>query len=138
MQMHTRKSSVLNNISGQFFAVAAAIWAAIILILTLTPGEYVPSTTLFSYDKLGHGGIFFIEALLLMYSFYKTGSLSIKASMWWGFGLTILYGIIIEFIQDLIPGRGMDILDALANSTGSFLAILVFYVLNRKKNIESM
>jgi VanZ family protein len=138
MQKHTRKLSVLNNISGKFFTVSSAIWAAIILILTLTPGEYVPSTTLFSYDKLGHGGIFFIQALLLMYSFYKAGSLSMKGSMWWGFGLTILYGLVIEFIQNLIPGRGMDVIDALANTSGSFLAIVVFYILNRKKNTESM
>jgi VanZ family protein len=139
MQRLTEKLSVLDQISGKVYAVLAVLWAAIILVLTLTPGEYVPSTTLFSYDKLGHGGIFCIQAILLMYTFFRLGkNFNIKSAMWWGFFIAIGYGLIIEFVQNLIPGRGMEIFDALANSAGSFLALITFYLLNRKKFTKSM
>ncbi len=58
--------------------------------------------------------------------------------MWIGFILAVLYGIVIEFIQDLIPDRAMELFDALANTVGSFLALLLFKALNSKKNTESM
>jgi VanZ family protein len=107
-------------------------------VLTLTPGKYVPSTTLFSYDKLGHAGIFCIQAFLLMQAFYRTGRYSRQQSMWSGFGMAVLYGLAIEFIQNLIPDRGMELFDALANTAGSFLALILFILLNRKKNTESV
>ncbi len=116
----------------------ASIWAVIILVLTLTPGKYVPSTTLFSYDKLGHAGIFCIQALLLMFAINQSERYTEKQARWAGFGIAVIYGLIIEFIQNLIPGRGMEMLDAVANTTGSFLALGLFIILNRKKNTESM
>ena len=129
---------MLNRLGTRFFVISAILWAGIILVLTLTPGKYVPNATLFSYDKLGHSGIFCIQALLLMFAFYRSGKYSLNKSMWTGFILAVLYGIVIEFIQDLIPDRAMELFDALANTVGSFLALLLFKALNPKKNTESM
>lgn len=138
MPQLTRMLSVVNRFSSTFYAVTASLWAGIILVLTLTPGKYVPSTTLFSYDKLGHAGIFCIQALLLMLAFYRSGRFTRKKAMWSGFVIAIVYGLAIEFIQNLIPDRGMELLDALANTAGSFLALLLFIVLIPKKNTESL
>jgi VanZ family protein len=43
-----------------------------------------------------------------------------------------IYGLLIEGIQNFIPGRSMDWVDAVANVAGSFLAIGVFYLLNKQ------
>ncbi len=129
---------MLNRFSSTFYTVSAVIWAGIILVLTLTPGKYVPNTTLFSYDKLGHAGIFCILAVLLMFAFYRSGKHSRTWSMWTGFGLAVVYGLGIEFMQNLIPDRGMELFDALANTVGSFLALILFILVNRKKNTESV
>ena len=114
-----------------FFLIVCIAWALLILVLTLTPGKYVPSYTLFSYDKLGHAGIFCIQAILLMLTFHHYSHLSFKRSVIYGMGLSILYGFIIEGIQDLIPDRSMDMYDAIANIAGSFLAPFVFYLVNK-------
>lgn len=118
--------------------VACIAWAVLILILTLTPGEYVPSYSLFSYDKLGHAGIFCIQAILLMYTFcvsygWKTGRAVIT-----GMIIAIIYGFIIEGVQGLIPGRSMDIYDAIANIAGSFLAPVAFYLMNKVLRIKNI
>lgn len=47
--------------------------------------------------------------------------------------ISIGYGMAIELTQDLIPDRSMEWYDALANTTGSFLGLIMFYIVNRKK-----
>jgi VanZ family protein len=122
----------------KFFLIASVAWAVLILILTLTPGKYVPSYSLFSYDKLGHAGIFCIQAVLLMLTLRHHYEWKIKNSILISMAVTIVYGFIIEAIQGLIPDRSMDIYDAIANITGSFLAPLVFYLVNKVIHINNI
>lgn len=133
-----RKSSVDRKTRHRLLAILACTWAVIIMILTLTPGKYVPSYTLFSYDKLGHTGIFCIQALLIMFTMsFSEKNYSLKRILLTGSLVAIVYGFMIELIQGFIPDRSMDIFDALANISGSFLALLLFYLLNRKKTAKS-
>jgi len=120
----------VDRIPKPLILIACIGWALLILILTLTPGEYVPSYSLFSYDKLGHAGIFCIQAVLLIATFTIYGRNS-TSSIISGMVISIVYGFIIEGIQGLIPGRSMDMYDALANIAGSFFAPVVFYVLKK-------
>jgi hypothetical protein len=127
----------VNNKYFRLFILVSCIgWALIILILTLTPGEYVPSYSLFSYDKLGHAGIFCIQAVFLMLTFLYVSGWKIRRSVILGMVISIIYGFIIEGIQDFIPGRKMDYYDAAANIVGSFFAPVVFYLLNKVIRIK--
>ncbi len=108
------------------------LWAVLILVLTLTPGASVPDYKLFSYDKLGHLAIFSILAFLMSSGIYaKNGQMSKSIQL--SLLPVIIYGMLIEIIQDYIPGRSMELLDLLANSSGSILGISLFYI-SIKKN----
>ena len=48
-------------------------------------------------------------------------------------GASVIYGIIIEILQGVLTqNRQADVYDALANSAGAFLALLVIFWLNSK------
>ena len=115
------------------YLVAALAWAALILVLTLTPGKSVPDIGLFDYDKLGHAGIFLIQSYLLITGLYKKGAEGNKLHRYAivGSSVAVLYGFLIEFAQSFIPDRGMEFYDALANIIGSFLGVLLFYFHNK-------
>lgn len=117
------------------YLIGAFLWAILILVITLTPGESVPDLTLFSYDKLGHGFVFFILAFLLISGLYESRKDHIKRNsmLYMGVIVSVLYGILIEGAQSVIPGRSMEIFDALANTAGSFLGLLLFYIRNKYK-----
>ncbi|HNP18151.1 MAG TPA: VanZ family protein [Fulvivirga sp.] len=114
------------------YLIAAILWAILILVLTLTPGASVPNYKLFSYDHLGHLAIFSILAFLMSSGIYaqkQQMSKSIQLSLL----PAIIYGMVIEVIQEYIPGRSMEWLDLLANCSGSILGISLFYI-SIKKN----
>lgn len=46
----------------------------------------------------------------------------------------ICFGIAIELIQQLIPDRGADIYDVIANTLGILAAQLLFYFTHKKSN----
>lgn len=111
------------------YLIGSVIWALFILVLTLTPGKSVPDISLFSYDKLGHGFVFFVLAFLLISGFYQSLISSSKhraASV--GVILSVLYGLSLEVAQSMVPDRSMEFYDALANTIGSFLGLAVFYI----------
>ncbi|MFM8244052.1 MAG: VanZ family protein [Crocinitomicaceae bacterium] len=45
----------------------------------------------------------------------------------------IAYGILLEFLQGLMPGRVPSILDAIANTTGVVLGACLFYFLTNRR-----
>lgn len=109
-------------------------WMVIILLLTLTPGKSMPRTSLWedllSFDKFAHLTIFAVLVYLLIigmskqytYHFLKRNALVVALLA--GIG----YGLIIELIQLLIPGRSFEMADILANSTGCFIGVGLFYL----------
>ncbi|ELR69725.1 Putative integral membrane protein [Fulvivirga imtechensis AK7] len=117
------------------YLIGSILWAIVILVLTLTPGESVPDLTLFSYDKLGHGFVFFVLAFLLISGLYESRKDHIKRNSMLTLGviLSALYGFLIELAQAVIPGRSMEMYDALANIAGSFLGLCLFYIRNKYK-----
>jgi len=115
------------------YILAAILWSAGILVLTLTPGKSVPDVSLFSYDKLGHAFVFFVHS-----AFVSKGVFEITGRRLFSIIVTLLisiaYGLSIEVAQYFIPDRGMEWFDAVANILGSFLGIGLFYIINRKKS----
>lgn len=111
------------------YYIASLIWALLILILTLTPGKSIPDLELFSYDKLGHIGIFMIQAYFLVsgMNFDKKIKNTVTKNILWGLLITEIYGAAVEVGQHFIPDRSMDIMDLLANSIGVILGGVIFY-----------
>jgi len=113
------------------YIIGAILWAAFILLLTLTPGKSIPDYTLFSYDKLGHACVFLILSVLLSKGLFEITHKKLQALIVTFIGVTI-YGLFIEIAQHFIPDRDMEWLDAVANVTGSFLGVFMFYITNKQ------
>lgn len=109
------------------------MWTLLILVLTLTPSSSLPSTSLFSYDKLGHIGVFTILSYLFVSGLNVNRPKQLSNNAYLAFFVTITYGIAIEIMQAFIPERGMEFFDMLANGLGSILGISMFYVSIKKK-----
>lgn len=109
-------------------------WLLLILLLTLTPGENMPQTSLWenllSFDKVAHFFIFGVLVFLMIiglskqyrYLFLRNKAVQISLAV------GIAYGIIIEIIQQFIPGRGFEVADIAANTIGCFMGYGLFYV----------
>ncbi|MBL6446908.1 VanZ family protein [Fulvivirga sp. 29W222] len=117
------------------YLIGSIIWAILILILTLTPGKSVPDLSIFSYDKLGHGFVFFVLTFLLISGLYENlkGSIRKKRAIYIGITIAASYGFLIEGMQSIIPDRSMETYDAVANVAGCFLGLLLFNIRNKLK-----
>ena len=109
-------------------------WMVIVLLLTLTPGENMPKTALWdellSLDKIAHVLIFAILVYLMIvgmskqYTYLYLRRHALGISLLTGIG----YGILIEIIQQFIPGRSFELADILADSAGCFLGLGLFFM----------
>lgn len=113
----------------------AIAWGIFILIATLTPGKTLPGNSLFKFDKLIHAFIFGMFAWLVlrglnMYSIlqaFNARSIYLRTGI-----ATICFGIGIELMQQLIPDRGADVYDVVANTLGILSAQFIFYLTHKK------
>ncbi|MGO2415300.1 MULTISPECIES: VanZ family protein [Cobetia] len=90
------------------WAFVALLCLLLILFGTLSPGEPHPEQT-FPWDKLQHFSAFVLLALMTRLS--GISSLIILPAL-------LLLGVGIECLQLLIPYRGAEVLDALADFLG--------------------
>lgn len=110
-------------------------WLLIILLLTLTPGDALPQTNLWAellnVDKVVHFIIFGILTLLMIIGFTKQYTFATlrKYAVAAALAVSIGYGIVIELIQIAIPGRGLELMDMVANTIGCMLGYAVFYMI---------
>lgn len=114
--------------------VVYLLFAAITLVtllLTLLPPENFQGRTIFSYDKIGHflmffGWSFMLGFSLILYSRKDAPLLLI-------FIAGTLFGLLIEYIQHLMPyGRTASLMDAAADSAGSFAAVMLLWWIKTK------
>lgn len=109
----------------------SVLWTLFILVLTLIPGESLPSVGLFQVDKLVHIFFFFVLMILSSYNLkqvYEHWPLSISSllvSSVYSVGL----GTGIEIAQRVVPGRNFSLLDILANCIGVGAGYFVFVFL---------
>ena len=121
------------------YYLPASIWACIILILTLMPGNYIPEPPfqLLSIDKVVHLLIFGIQSFLSLVALYRASGEKSPPL----FNILIimlaccLYGASIEFIQEYVPGRSRSMGDMIANTAGAITGYIAYriYFRNREK-----
>ncbi len=103
------------------------LWTVLMLTLTLIPGDALPSNRLFSYDKVGHFGMFggWTFFLGLYFMIYKE---KVHINLFLLMTAGILFGAMIEVLQHIMPaGRSGSLDDIIANSLGCFTAYLLLH-----------
>lgn len=116
------------------YKILTILWAVFILILSITPGNYIPPVEfkLIAPDTIAH--VVFYSVLVFLHLKWKSSSNLIV--IFQILIISIVYGFLIEVIQGtLILGRFYDLFDVLSNSIGSVFGLILFYIL--KKNIFS-
>ncbi|HRG27920.1 MAG TPA: VanZ family protein [Chitinophagales bacterium] len=110
----------------------AALWALIILVVSVIPGEDLPSLSIWEPDKVLHAFVYGVLTALI-YITRPQNAVFIKKLVFQAILLCILYGFFIELIQLVLPTRKFDILDALANTVGCFIAGALILLISRKR-----
>jgi VanZ family protein len=102
----------------------------LILAGTLTPSDKLWDSTLWSYDKIGHAGLFFGWAWNVRAWFNRYGeipSAALKTCLY-----SAIFGALIEFLQFLLPiNRQADFFDFLADVTGALVALFLYYFVRK-------
>ena len=102
-------------------------WALFILALCSIPGDSIPNYTLFSHDKVGHFGVFFIGALL----WFATWPDRLRRIFAYG----VAFSVGTELYQGLMPflGRSADPFDVIADVMGLTVGLGVALWIQRKQ-----
>ncbi len=122
------------------------LWAALIALLTLIPGNYIPRVSSFldwlGPDKIVHLLLFGPLAYLLLIglSRLKTNSFLQKHPVITVMVSGIVFALFTEGMQFyVIPGRNGNVYDLLADTLGLLLGCIAWYFIrrNEKKNLRS-
>ena len=114
------------------YKILTYTWSLVILIGSITPGNYIPKTdfTFFDPNSLAH--FLFYAILVFLTLKWKKVNSNQRSLAVYTFCFTVIYGILIELIQgNFIPGRFGDIYDVIMNTIGSIIG-LVFYFFSKK------
>lgn len=122
---------IIRRLSERNLFVLALLWTIAITVASLISVGEMPKVDLPGNDKTIHFLFYFVLTLLWYVALerkYKNRLLKFLIV-----GASIIYGIIIEILQGVLTqNRQADVYDALANSVGAFLALLVIFWLNSK------
>jgi VanZ family protein len=118
---------------------ALVLWIGTITFFCLATFKSVPLGSVSNLDKIVHAFFYLIFTILFYLSvknsFSNTSSFKTMAL---SFFCAVLYGILIEIIQDKFTAiRHADIYDVLANTTGATIAVLLIYFSNKILSSES-
>ena len=107
----------------------ALAWAFIVLILSGLPGKSIPTLSFHAEDKVGHFVVYAILNFLSLSALRKhrkdtfiNVSLVVIACIAWGFCMELLQKYVFK-------DRSFDYMDALANTIGVLIALLIYVFL---------
>jgi len=113
------------------------IYWIILFILTTLPGQM--AVTLDVSDKIEHFGAYGLLSVFLYLNLSFQNRFKIFKKFPGTFTVVIasFYGLLDEIHQLLVPGRSADVLDWLADFSGSLVAVLITgYLIRRIREIE--
>jgi len=104
------------------------------------PGDDIPKSFIINIpfaDKIIHFFLYFLLVILILFGFLRKSKTIL--TVWkflFVFFISLLYGILLEILQDLIfVMRSADLLDIASNAAGSFIGLLAFnYIMKKKCN----
>jgi VanZ family protein len=111
----------------------AGIWGVLILFASVLPCREIPSLAPGYSDKIAHFCGYMIFAVLCFRAASgKTGIAGRRIPLF-ALILTFSYGILMELLQCLIPGRDASLLDIVFNFGGASSGILLGKVIKWRK-----
>jgi glycopeptide antibiotics resistance protein len=130
--MHTRNLLVRNK-----FFWAAVSWTLLITFLCLIKGKTLGDAGWLHLpykDKYVHSTFYFVFTVLWFLHFRAQNTAGTKRLRAMVFLMAVFYGGFIEICQGLFTtDRNADILDVLANTSGSAIAVLALWLLEKRK-----
>lgn len=109
---------------------AALAWMLVILAGMSIPASSLPTSALFTADKLLHFGCFF--ALTILWQQALTGPWKKRAAR--ALVIGVAFGAATEVYQGLMPlGRTADVFDLAADAAGCLAALIVYGLVVRQK-----
>jgi len=119
--------NILNQWIKYYWKTIASF--CVILILSTIQISTVPKVSLFHwlyFDKVVHFILYFTLANVWFIDVYKK-NLDVKTAILYKISIgSILYGILMEIVQKtLVQNRSADVFDALANTIGIIVALLL-------------
>lgn len=118
----------------------AAIWAAVIFVLSAIPGSAYPATDIVHADKLVHIGIYGVLGALCARGFLRATALEAWSTIARAALVATLYGVSDELHQLFVPGRSSDWRDAVADAISAVLgaALIVLVVRLRQGRARAL
>ena len=111
-----------------------AIWSLFVAVLLLAPGglggggvSWLSRVAAAGGDKVVHAALFFIHAAL------ASRLLARPDGRWLAAAFAIGYGLLLELLQQGIPGRGLEAADVVANSAGALGWALLPWLSSRRR-----
>ncbi|WP_298498269.1 VanZ family protein [uncultured Algibacter sp.] len=112
-------------------ALGYAITLGTVSLITL---KDLPDVHISFADKIFHFLAYSIFALLWYLAFFYTFNLKKNKALIYAFILAVIFGIIIEILQDTMTvTRALDVYDALANTLGALIASVLIWINNRSQ-----
>ena len=114
------------------------IWGIFIFIMSSFPGDDIPKSFIINIpfaDKIIHFFLYFLLVILILLGYFRKSKtdLTIRKFLF-AFSISILYGILLEVLQDFVfIMRSADLMDIAANGAGSFIGLLTFYYIKERK-----
>jgi VanZ family protein len=110
----------------------AVLWLVIVTVAILTPGNNLPKVPLFPFaDKLVHFGVFAVLTFLWsrVGTISEQGALNRKKLLTNLLVFTIIFPILVEYLQMYVPNRSFEIEDIIANLVGGIIGFIGFIIL---------
>ena len=122
---------IIRRLSERNLFAFALIWTIAITIASLVSLNNMPKVEVPGNDKTIHFIFYFVFTLLWYFALEK--KIKKESLKFIIVSAAIIFGIIIEVLQSVLTqNRQADVFDALANSGGAFLALLVIVWSNIK------
>lgn len=111
-------------------------WAVVIVAVTAAPASTLPAAPMLpGIDKLVHAGLFGILTWLALQARERDRGIYLPS---WVLVLCLaLFGAADEWLQRLVPGRGADFMDWMADIVGILIAVRFFAVAPARREIVS-
>ncbi len=111
-----------------FYQGPAIFWAMLIFVLSSLPDIPGPRLGVEFEDKWGHVVVYTILGILLARAFFQQRRFPScrRNYILIAIIIGIVYGISDEYHQSFVPGRFADVVDALADTLGIIIGVLLF------------
>lgn len=115
-----------------YWYLPAIIWASLLVVLTSLPKLEPPAMGLKMADKIYHFLFYAVLGFLWIRARVRGQSSRLKSELWVvGFSGTA-FAALDELHQLFIPGRQCDLMDAVADTAGVLISLIIFKVLFNK------